>query len=52
MYFNDLMGLGNDYDRMAATGELRDIKRTRSAIESLEEKLNTPGGFHARVAGA
>ena len=50
VYFNDLMGLGNDYDRMAATGELRDIKRTRSAIESLEEKLNTPGGFHARVA--
>ena len=50
VYFNDLMGLGNDYDRMAATGELRDIKRTRSAIENLEEKMNTPEGFHARVA--
>nr|MDA3895966.1 hypothetical protein [Desulfobacteraceae bacterium] len=30
IYFNDLLGLANDYDRMNQTGELRDIKRTKS----------------------
>jgi hypothetical protein len=50
VYFNDLMGLGNDYDRMATTGELRDIKRTKSSYARLEKMLNQPDGFHAQVA--
>ncbi len=50
VYFNDLMGLGNDNDRVARTGELRDIKRTRSDYHQLEEILRQPDNFHSRVA--
>ncbi len=42
IYFNDLMGLPNDYGRMRQTGELRDLKRTKSRLADLEQKLADP----------
>lgn len=36
VYFNDLLGLPNDYARYKETGELRDIKRTKSVFDQLE----------------
>ena len=39
IYFNDLMGLPNDYARLRKTGELRDLKRTKSELADLEKKL-------------
>lgn len=40
IYFNDLIGLPNDYGRMEKTGELRDIKRTRSEYEDLVASIS------------
>lgn len=52
LYFNDLMGLGNDVSRMEATGELRDIKRTRSEYADLAAAIRDPSTFsHAVSAG-
>ncbi len=39
IYFNDLMGLPNDTDRVRETGELRNIKRKKSIRQSLEQTL-------------
>ncbi len=50
IYFNDLMGLGNDLLRMEATGELRDIKRTRSKYADLSGIIEDPSTFHHAVA--
>ena len=37
IYFNDLLGLPNDYDRFNESGELRDLKRTKSDVQQLEK---------------
>ena len=50
IYFNDLMGLANDYDRMAKTGELRDIKRTKSDYAWLRKQLDDPDTIFSRIA--
>lgn len=50
IYFNDLLGLPNDVARLEQTGELRDIKRTRSEIGDLVRKLADPALVHARIA--
>ncbi|MCD6585323.1 MAG: hypothetical protein J7K96_06135, partial [Desulfobacteraceae bacterium] len=50
IYFNDLLGLANDYDRMKQTGELRDIKRTKSDYDLLKKTLNNPDSFHSKIA--
>lgn len=41
-FINDLMGLGNDHARVKATGELRNIKRTKSERSALEQRLDNP----------
>jgi len=50
IYFNDLFGLANDYDRMKQTGELRDIKRTKSDYAILKTKLSDPASIHYKIA--
>lgn len=50
IYFNDLMGLTNDHERLARTGELRDIKRTKSGYDRLEEQLNDPDTVFSKIA--
>ncbi len=42
VYFNDLMGLPNDLDLVQRTGELRNIKRTRSRGRRLAAILDDP----------
>jgi len=51
VYFNDLMGLGNDYALVEETGELRNIKRTKSVLEEVEKRLGDRTGFEGRIAG-
>jgi len=51
VYFNDLMGLGNNYALVEETGELRNIKRTKSFLEDLEKRLDDRTGFEGRIAG-
>lgn len=50
IYFNDLTGLANDYDRMAKTGELRDIKRTKSDYEWLRKQMDDPDTIFSKIA--
>ncbi len=50
IYFNDLPGLPNDLERMAKTGEYRDIKRTRSRFSDLAEKITGNDGLHPTIA--
>ncbi len=50
IYFNELVGLGNDYDRMRQSGELRDIKRTRSEYRALSEKISNNETIHLYIA--
>lgn len=50
IYFNDLFALPNDHKRIKKTGELRDIKRTRSDIGHLERLLSDPLSPTAVVA--
>jgi hypothetical protein len=50
IYFNDLMGLQNDPDLVRRTGELRNIKRTRSERAGLESLLDDPGGCEYWIA--
>ncbi len=50
IYFNDLTGLGNDYDRLKESGELRDLKRTKSDINELEKLISDPGSVHYSIA--
>jgi len=42
IYFNDLMGLPNDNELVQKTGELRNIKRTRSDRRTLEQLIGDP----------
>jgi hypothetical protein len=50
VYFNDLLALPNDYDRMSRSGELRDLKRTRSDYDRLAALIADPGTFEHRIA--
>ncbi|NOY68865.1 MAG: hypothetical protein GXP53_05145, partial [Deltaproteobacteria bacterium] len=50
IYFNDLLGLENDYVRMEKTGELRDIKRTRSELDALEKELCDKNSLRSLIA--
>ena len=49
IYFNDLMALPNDHEAVKASGELRDIKRTKSDLEDLEQLLADPDSVHGRI---
>jgi len=49
IYFNDLMGLPNDYEKFRDTGELRDLKRTKSNLGILTQKLADPASFEHRI---
>ncbi|MFC1828646.1 hypothetical protein ACFL0O_03425 [Thermodesulfobacteriota bacterium] len=40
VYFNDLMGLENDHELVEQTGELRNIKRTKSDRRKLDHLIN------------
>jgi hypothetical protein len=50
IYFNDLLGLPNDYKRLKENGELRDIKRTKSDLKELEKRLSDPASLHNKIA--
>jgi hypothetical protein len=50
IYFNDLLGLPNDYQRLRETGELRDLKRTKADLSCLVKKLDDPGSLEHRIA--
>jgi hypothetical protein len=50
VYFNDLLALPNDHERLRRTGELRDLKRTKSDFDRLAALLGDPGSFEHRVA--
>jgi hypothetical protein len=50
VYFNDLLALPNDYRRLSRTGELRDLKRTRSDFDSLASLIMDPETFEHRIA--
>ena len=49
VYFNDLLALPNDYERVKETGELRNIKRTKVLLDDIEPALGDPGSFTGRV---
>lgn len=40
VYFNDLMGLENNYELVEQTGELRNIKRTKADRQALEQLIS------------
>ena len=50
IYFNDLPGLPNDYSRLEESGELRDIKRTKSDFRELEKLLSNPDALQHKIA--
>lgn len=50
IYFNDLLGLPNDYERFKKSGELRDIKRTKSEYDETVRRLEEPAGFEGKAA--
>ncbi|MBF0196169.1 MAG: hypothetical protein HQL32_00585 [Planctomycetes bacterium] len=50
IYFNDLLALANDQNRSSESGELRDLKRTKSIYEDLELNLNAPNDFMTLIA--
>lgn len=50
IYFNDLLGLPNDYKRFETSGELRDVKRTKSIWKNIVAVLEDPESFTAGVA--
>jgi len=52
IYFNDLIALPNDHERLARTGELRDLKRTRSDFDILAALIRDPDTFEHRIARA
>ena len=50
VYFNDLLGLPNDHERFEASGELRDIKRTKSLHSLASKRLVDPRSFESKVS--
>ena len=50
VYFNDLIGLPNDYDRFKSSGELRDLKRTKSDYDELTGKIEKPGSLQQQIS--
>ena len=50
IYFNDLIGLPNDYSRVKKSGELRDIKRTKVDYNNLLPLLEDPESFEGSIA--
>jgi hypothetical protein len=50
IYFNDLLGLENDHQRLERSGELRDLKRTKSPVEELKAGLARKGSNIAIIA--
>ncbi len=49
IYFNDLLGLPNDYERFKKSGELRDIKRMKSEYDKTVTCLKDPASFEAKA---
>lgn len=49
IYFNDLVGLPNDIEKMTETGEFRDIKRTRSDYAALCGLMGDPDTVFHRI---
>ncbi len=50
IFFNDLMGLKNDYELVKKTGELRNIKRTKSDRKILEQLISDPSHVEYWIA--
>jgi hypothetical protein len=50
VYFNDLIALPNDHQRLVRTGELRDLKRTRSDFDTLARLIGAHDTFEHRIA--
>jgi len=50
IYFNDLLGLPNDYERLKKSGELRDLKRTKSDFEELKKSIENPNSITYKIA--
>ncbi len=50
LFFNDLMGLLNDAELVAKTGELRNIKRTKSDRKTLEKLISDPSRVEYWIA--
>lgn len=50
IYFNDLIALPNDFERFSRSGELRDLKRTRSDFNRLASLISDPNTFEHRIA--
>ena len=50
VYFNDLMALPNDHKRYERSGELRDLKRTKSDYKRVADRFADPESFERRVA--
>jgi len=50
IYFNDLMGLPNDYARLQETGELRDLKRTKLDLAGIRKRLDDPATSEYRIS--
>lgn len=50
VYFNDLMGLKNDDELVEKTGELRNIKRTKSDRQTLEHLIGDPSRVEYWIA--
>ena len=50
IYFNDLLALPNDYERVKKSGELRDIKRTKSNYDEVSNLLKDKNSFESKIA--
>jgi hypothetical protein len=50
IYFNDLIALPNDHRRLERTGELRDLKRTKSDFDTLASLISDSGTFEHSIA--
>ena len=50
IYFNDLLALPNDYERVKKSGELRDIKRTKSDYNETSSLLENKSSFQSVIA--
>jgi hypothetical protein len=49
-FFNDLMGLPNNHELVEKTGELRNIKRTKSELSELEALVRDPSHIEYWIA--